>query len=975
MLSEDSGADTGERWATLTASVTGSGLHREDPTELASGMNLGRYVVLEKLGSGGMGVVYTAYDPQLDRRIALKLLRTRRRVDQDRGRDDLLTEAQALARLSHPNVVTVHDVGLIDDALFVAMEFIDGQTLRIWQEAPGRDFDDILRTYAKAGEGLAAAHAAGLVHRDFKPDNVMVTEDGRVVVLDFGLARLAGPAEGEDPMGTTGGRRDPAHPEDPDESPTPAAIDPRADGDPHDPHDMGPPTERINLRPSPSSWPPGTKSNPAGLAAVTHAKILGTPAYMSPEQHLGRRVGARSDQFSYCVALWEALYGASPFAGTTPAERAMYVTEGTRSTAGRRVGPSAVRSALDRGMAVDPALRFPDMGALLAALDPEQRKRRRLGLGLGIGLLLAAGTGYALAAGSAEREAPSACADAGHRAGELWNADLAKAWRARVEGSGVADADRIANKSIGTLDDWRRRYEAAARESCSERRELASEDASGLSALADRDRCLDRALVEYQQTLAVLQESRGASLRRTPVLLAALPEIEACGAGASEMGDALAADDPRAAVRDELEAKLARVRALSKAGRYEDAGRLAQEVSVEAQEAQLRKTEAEARLLYAVQRLDLDRAHEARELLWVALTAAERADDDERRLKVWDALIQAEGKAGRFDEAQLAAAVARGIAERMNAPRSLASIERNLGTIQFFAGRLRDAEEHLTRAVQDPAMARDPNRDTHASAYNNLGLVARDLGKLDEAIAHTERAREIWREFFGPRHPAVAIATMNLGTIYDTQRAYDKAIAAYREAREIFVESVGPQSLDVGYCDEAVGISLAELERFDEALEAHHRAQEVFRAAGPDGQADLAMSFDNVGTLHFMRGEWEASLASHTRALEEWTEALGTEHPDLSYPLIGIGRVHLERGREGQARQALDRALTLRRNAQLGPVTLAEAELWAARANLSSNPRAAATLAKEALAHAREAGDEPMVGDVLEHFPELAETK
>src|SRR5690606_10966581 len=119
--------------------------------------------------------------------------RTRRRVDDGRGRDDLLTEAQALARLSHPNVVTVHDVGLIDDALFVAMEFIDGLTLRAWQEQSKRDYDMILRNYLAAGVGLAAAHDAGLVHRDFKPDNVMVADDGRVVVLDFGLARLAGP--------------------------------------------------------------------------------------------------------------------------------------------------------------------------------------------------------------------------------------------------------------------------------------------------------------------------------------------------------------------------------------------------------------------------------------------------------------------------------------------------------------------------------------------------------------------------------------------------------------------------------------------------------------------------------------------------------------------------------------------------------------------------------------------------------------
>jgi serine/threonine protein kinase len=234
---------------------------------LGRGDRLGRYVIIDLLGSGGMGVVYTAYDPDLDRRVALKLLRPDRGPSWgETGRLRLLREAQAIARLSHPNVIAVYDAGSFGDQVFVAMEFIEGGTLRQWlEERP--PWREVLDRFLLAGRGLAAAHAAGLVHRDFKPDNVLLSRDGRVRVMDFGLARPIGePSRMEEwraPAGSGG-----------------------------------------NLASPLTQW----------------GEALGTPGYMAPEQLRGEASDARSDQFSFCVSLYEALYGERPFLGDSPRE-------------------------------------------------------------------------------------------------------------------------------------------------------------------------------------------------------------------------------------------------------------------------------------------------------------------------------------------------------------------------------------------------------------------------------------------------------------------------------------------------------------------------------------------------------------------------------------------------------------------------------------------------------------------------------
>jgi len=330
---------------------------------LARGQRVGRYEVLDLVGQGAMGAVYAAHDPELDRVVALKLLRAE--VTDARQREELVArmrrEARAMAKLSHPEVITVHDVGSHGDQLFVAMELVRGGTLRTWLAKGGHSQAEVLEVFRSAGRGLAAAHAAGLVHRDFKPDNVLIGDDGRVRVTDFGLARSLEDREGE----------------------TPGVPD----------------------------------SANAGASRLTRTGVMvGTPAYMSPEQLRGETADARSDVFSFCVALHEAIYGQHPFAGKTFAKRRAAVLTGTVTPPPARPGvPANVRKALARGLRPDPAERPASMTELLGELEAtvEKPSAGRAGV-FALALVAAAAVGGGLfwlgETHGARREDPSAAA-------------------------------------------------------------------------------------------------------------------------------------------------------------------------------------------------------------------------------------------------------------------------------------------------------------------------------------------------------------------------------------------------------------------------------------------------------------------------------------------------------------------------------------------------------------------------------------
>ncbi|MCW5806404.1 MAG: serine/threonine protein kinase, partial [Deltaproteobacteria bacterium] len=314
--------------------------------QLAPGTLVGeRYAIERVLGAGGMGTVYVATDRSLDRRVALKLHRT------SSASDRLHREAIAMARLSHKNVVTVYEVGAFEGRTFVAMEYIAGTNLRTWLAAVPHTWREVVAVLCEAGAGLAAAHGAGLVHRDVKPDNIFIGEDGRVCIGDFGLALL------------------------------------------------------------PHSEPDGVQRPVTGavVKSTMTGAMMGTPMYMAPEQILGEPLDARTDQFAFAVAAWEAVCGERPYEGKTIDELHAAIEAGEPRPPKRRV-PARIRRVLARGMASDAAARWPSVSAMIRALRSAERHPRILASVAGGTVLVAAAAAWFLWPG---QELEAACTDAG----------------------------------------------------------------------------------------------------------------------------------------------------------------------------------------------------------------------------------------------------------------------------------------------------------------------------------------------------------------------------------------------------------------------------------------------------------------------------------------------------------------------------------------------------------------------------------
>ena len=398
-----------------------------------TGAVFGRYVLVERIGSGAMGEVWVAIDPDLDRKIALKLLRSDRlRFRHYRRR--LLAEARAMAKLRHPNVVSVHDVGEVDGQLFVAMEFVAGDTLAEWISAGPHPWQSVLAVMRQAGAGLTAAHEAGLIHRDFKPANVIIGSDARVRVLDFGLAQPDRESHGAGAL----------------------ASDSMVSGSSSVSGISG------------SSGISGVSGESSGLR---RRSVQGTPAYMAPEQHRGHPAGPRSDLFAFCVTLFEALYGERPFAGEQRLAVAMAILGGqVRPIAKEQQAPAWVHRAVLRGLSVAPERRPADMRALLRELERSPRERRLRWLGGALALTTAVAAA-ALAVALDGHDDDDGCAQAGTAIAAVWDESRRQTL---VDAVAVGEAKRwpgpaAAQRGEG-LDRVAREWDGAQRQLCRDRK-------------------------------------------------------------------------------------------------------------------------------------------------------------------------------------------------------------------------------------------------------------------------------------------------------------------------------------------------------------------------------------------------------------------------------------------------------------------------------------------------------------------------
>ncbi len=784
---------------------------------------IGRFVVDRLIGTGGMGSVFAARDETLQRTVAVKLLRPRlARSD----REQLLPEARAMARLRHPNVVQIYEVGHEGDELYIAMEWIDGTTLDAWQRAETRSVDALLEAYVQAGRGLAAAHEAGFVHRDFKPRNAMVSTSApgklEVRVLDFGLAM------------PTGVRSSPASP-----------LDTMASH-------------------------PGDGSTAVG----------GTPAYMAPEQILGAEVDARADQFSLCVALWEALHGRHPFAAPTTQRLFARVVAGDREPATRTGLRRRVTAALVRGLDPDPERRFGSMAALLAELADEGAARRRRW-----GWLLSGGVGGGLLTGLvvANMTDPEGCRSASQWAEEQWGSQRRDEIRTALLATELGYAEPVWRSLSAGLDRYVSEWSQMHVEVCEQTGRHEQSEATQQLRLG----CLRRAQNALQAVTDVLAgaESRPEVVSRTRALLGGLPPLQGCAdVGALELEEAIVPEAVSAGT-PEQRAALARADALLVGGRYEDAQAALEALQpAEPPTPELEPHEpgaplrAEMALLQGRVFVALGRYEDAEPALRSALRGLLGLNRTAQAHAAAVALIDVvAGKLHRVAEGARYEDVALGLVQ--GEPR------RRAATLAIQAMLARSGGEYgESLRLLDLSIAEVETLDDHRVAESlplrlQRGETLRLLDRWDEAEQELESLLGPQTQGYGADHPDTNRLRTALGNVELARGDYHAAEARLREVLASQHRTLGDRHVQIATTRAALSIPLV--------------AQGQFAEAEAELREALAIRERTLGSDHVDIARTLVPLADVLRRSNKIAEAESVARRALNVSRLGYGPDHV----------------------------------------------------------------------------------
>ena len=814
------------------------------------GSLFGRYVVRERIGAGGMGVVYAAYDPVLDRRVAIKILRAAGAS----ARERLLREGKAMARLSSPHVVGVLDVGAEGDRDFVAMELIEGTTLTQWLADAPRPWRSVLDALIDAGRGLAAAHHEGLVHRDFKPDNVLVSRAGRVAVTDFGLARVA---EERAERAATGAQ---------------------------------------NVPPSASASAPHTRG------------VVGTPAYMAPEQLAGQPADAKSDQFAYCVTCFESLAGVRPFGAANLDELEQQVRAG-RTAKPRRRFPAGLVRILERGLALDSARRFESMDTLLAALERQRlRSRQRRA-----GLLLAAVAAAGLAVGGVVHGAARPVALCKAADGE-WAAVWGEGRRAQVQRAFSASGVSYAQDAWRGVDEAMSAYGAAWRametETC-ERTRVRGEQSDELMGL--RMECLGDALRGAGSLADLLSTADGATVERGVVAVQRLPPVSACADERALRAPLRPPRDPAVAARvSELREREARLEALHAAGRDAQVVELGGPLASEAEEIGYLPLRAEVLEILGEAQLGAGDYGAAERTLKQSIFAAEGADHPIAQIGAWTQLVNLYGVSQtRFAEAHDAADHARALLGRVSDAGLLgARLDDALGQTWKEEGSYEKARIALLASL-DARTRLAPESADRGVTLKALGEVLQQLGDLSAATETYERALSLLERVLGPSHPRTAAALKNVGTAYFLRGQSAEALARYRQAFAIQRQVLGPEHPDTLSTQGRVGAALVQQGDLDEAIAVYRSiVASTERQLGPDC-ANLWAPLENMGVALEGKGQLAEAESTLRRGLDIAVVHYGQQHTNVESALLNLADVLREEGKLPSAVELFRRAVSV----------------------------------------------------------------
>jgi Protein kinase domain/Tetratricopeptide repeat len=807
---------------------------RPSVSQLSTGEVIGRYRIVRELGSGAMGTVYAAHDPDIDRPVALKLIR----VDSDdpERRARVLREAKAIARVTHPDVITVHDVGTHGEAIFIAMELVEGGTLTEWLAMKDRTPQEILQVFLRAGRALAKAHEVGLVHRDFKPDNVLVGRDGRVRVTDFGLAREV--------------RTDPVA------------------------------SRRLD---------DGVPESALGAELTIEGTIVGTPAYMAPEQLHGEPATRRSDIFSFSVALWEALHGTRPYAGTSLLALDISIREGRLLPETSPPGLQSLRRVLLPGLAADPAARYRTMELLIAELEkavrPASRAARLLPRLIALGALLVVILGSVVAVRLSSKPvsidkhamiailAPTASGEAADTAwvgiaiAEVAWADLALDGKVRTLSPddvarmrrelAVTDADMGDSKTLRRIHDlmgvdfvltgaWALE-EGATRRVGVDLRLVRTKDAKRMASADAFGDAEDLAAVtlEAVDTLRRRAGIAGSKAVDTTTLKASLAQdstsmqLYARGLERLRALDARAARElfTQAAARDPKSARVhaALARSLSALGRQEAAKAEAKQALELASTLPRNETLAIEALLRALSN-EWDAAIEIARALTTFYP-----DDLDYAIQLADLQVQA----GHVDDAQRTVASMRALPSPTSEDPRVDIAEMGVEAARSNFGRVLElADVAASKAEASGA------RGILARVRNQQFRAERETGKIEQALAHGREAAALYASV-GDR-AAEADVTSVVATIYADQGDLDAAERAMKASRDVYAE-LGADALAAGKNADLAII----LRRRDDLAGARALGEKLLAEADGAGliPSTRALIEHNLAIVYFDQGE------------------------------------------------------------------------------------------------------------------------
>lgn len=875
------------------------------------------YQIVERIGQGGMGVVFRAIDPKLDRTVAIKLHRGAANPVQTQR---LVREARTMAQLNHANVVAVFDVGTHDGAVFIAMEYIDG-SLRDWLVAEQRPWPEIVAVFVQAARGLAAAHELGITHRDFKPDNVLLDPQGRARVADFGLAI---PTDADSTQPTTA------------ESAAAHAS-----------------SSHVGSEPSASH---------AGRLTRTNTTV-GTPAYMAPEQYGGTEITPAADQFSFCVSLYEALYGARPFCGDSPGELLSSVVRGEIQTPTATDVPGFVLAVLTRGLKPQPEDRFATMGALIAALPHTPTRARRQWVGGGV--LVAAGLG-ASAWGLAGDEAPM-CAGAQAQLGPAWGADRKAAIRRAFERSSLPHAPATLEGAQSRLTAYAQAWTSGYLDACRATHVQATQSVEHLDL---RMRCLVRSRDALAAVASVLEAADDATINKTPSLLEQLPSLAAC-LDAEVLAQGLA--PPTAELAATVEAARtdrATCQALITAGSLETATPLVEELVLRTEAIpyaplQVEVAQLHARLLNKQgHRRQAGKKYEA--AFWQAVELGYHARIPGLGLQAAFIIAQ---HLNDEDRAEKILRRAQASAQHADVPRFVENVEHFYGMLAMKHGDEAEAERRFAQQLQLAENSSSPSETAIIDAMSNLAMAEDQNGRFAVARERHKRALSLRLAMVGPTHPDLAWLNRRLAIHFMRRDDAVKALPYFESAQKAAEanKSVDPRKVASALSDLAMVYGL--VHRPQDAIEASKGAVQIMEAAGDTSSHRFADLLVREAQPHLNTSECEKYLPSIERAQQIAEAQEGGSAPLILNALLGranclrtlgrlseglelttralaspgTGRAHLpiawsaharllaKAGRHAEALAAADSGLDAnhRMDRQAGP---AEAVLWSTRA-------------------------------------------